>query len=62
MNITKIREVTVHQVTTDEKDYREYARYGPESWMVRMGESEEQVYECGELEAEFQKFIALNKG
>lgn len=57
MNIREVREVTCHSVITDEKDYREYTRYGPESWTVRMGESDEQVYECAELEKAFQAFL-----
>lgn len=57
MKIEKVESMTVHFVKTDEKDYREYKRYSPESWTVAMGESDEQVYDCAELEAAFQAFI-----
>lgn len=60
MKIKEVREITAHVVETDDKDFPRHTRYGPDSWTVSMGESEEQVYECAELEAAFQAFIASN--
>jgi hypothetical protein len=31
-----------------------YRRYGPDSWFVSIGESEEPVFDCNDLEAAFQ--------
>ena len=55
-NMTTIRvsEIKVHIVETDEKEFNTYTRYNPANWTVRMGESDEQVYDCKELEAAFQ--------
>lgn len=60
MNVTSAKEITVYRVSTDETDYHDYTRYGPDSWTVTMGESEEQVYWCSELESAFQAFLASN--
>lgn len=48
----KITAFTAHSV---EHDGELYTRYGPDNWTVRMGESDESVYRCEELEAEFQR-------
>jgi hypothetical protein len=45
-------------VETDNADFPRHTRYGPNSWTVTMGESEEPVYDCAELEAAFQAFTA----
>lgn len=60
MKIKEVRQITAHVVETESKDYPTHTRYGPNSWTVTMGESDEQVYECAELEAAFQAFIASN--
>lgn len=57
MRIVSIKPIKAHRVTTDEPDYHEYTRYAPDSWTVTMGESDESVYDCAELEKEFQKFL-----
>lgn len=53
--IKGIEKSEIYYVTTDEEDYNEYIRYSASSWMVRIGESEEPMYDCDELEEEFQK-------
>lgn len=58
MKIKKVRKITAHVVETDDDDCPRHTRYGPDSWTVSMGESEERVYECAELEAAFQAFTA----
>lgn len=60
MKITEVKQITAHIVETDSKDFPTHTRYGPNSWTVSMGESDEQVYECAELESAFQAFIASN--
>jgi hypothetical protein len=60
MKIIEVRQITAHVVETDSKDFPTHTRYGQNSWTVTMGESDEQVYDCAELEAAFQAFIASN--
>ena len=57
MTITDISEIKSVLVETTESDY---TRYSPDNWYVRMGESDEPVYNCDELEAEYQKYIKLS--
>jgi len=49
--ITKIES---HIIETKEKTYQ---RYGPNGWDELMGESWESVYDCVELEEEFQRWM-----
>lgn len=53
--IKEIDKSEIYYVTTDEKEYNEYIRYSSNNWMVKIGESEEPLYDCEELEAEFQR-------
>jgi hypothetical protein len=57
MKITKAHEIKGHHVETDEYDFNQYTRYGPYSWFVTMGESDEPVYDCVEIEALFQEYL-----
>ncbi len=54
MIIKEVVKSTVFLVTTDEDVYNEYTRYSATNWTVRMGESDEPVYDCKELEDLFQ--------
>ena len=58
MKIEGITKAEIHFVTTDEEDYYEYTRYSATNWTVRMGESDEPVYDCEELESMFQRALA----
>jgi hypothetical protein len=60
MNIKSVTPQTVHFVETDGDDLYQYTRYGADNWTVRMGESDEPVYRCEELEAAFQAFLSAN--
>ena len=60
MKIKSVRQIKCHVVETDGKEEKDYTRYGPDSWAVRMGQSDECVNDCSELEREFQAFIASN--
>lgn len=56
----KIKSVTPRMaliVETDSIDYPRHTRYGPDSWTVSMGESDERVNDCTKLEAAFQVFV-----
>ena len=44
-------------VETDEDELFNYIRYGADCWYVKMGESDEPVYDCKEIEARFQEYI-----
>lgn len=58
MKIKEIRKAEVHFIETDEEDYYRYTRYSATNWTVIMGESDEPVYDCEELEAMFQSALA----
>lgn len=63
MNVTKISKRTVHYLETDEEEYNFYTRYSADSWSVRMGESDEPVYNnetIAELETQFQRWAVKN--
>jgi len=56
----KIIEVTRFAGYSVDTDGSIYTRYGPKSWCVIMGESEEPLYNCSEMEELFQKFMLAN--
>lgn len=55
--IKDVKSEYLYQVTTDEKEYNQYIRRGPESWYVCMGESVEPLYDCEEIEKEFMAYM-----
>lgn len=58
--INKVAEFTTQYIDTDDEEYSEYRRNGPEGWEMRMGESWEPVF-CprqDELEAAYQEFVS----
>ena len=61
MKILEVKEVTSFYVETDEDEYSQYIRYGHDCWMVRMGESDEPIYMCEEIEALYQEYINKDK-
>lgn len=56
MRITETREIKAVGVTTDEA---EYTRYGADAWYVTVGESDEPVYDCKEIEILYQKYKGM---
>jgi hypothetical protein len=54
LNVTPIQGFTV---ATDDDELFSYTRYGADCWYVNMGESDEPVYDCKEIEAKFQEYI-----
>lgn len=55
IEITEIHEFTAHRVETKDNTY---TRYSSMCWTIVMGESEEPVYDCNELEEAYQKYIS----
>lgn len=55
MKILETRPIAGHRVETDEPEYNQYIRYGADCWFVQMGESDEPVYDCKELERAYQE-------
>lgn len=54
IEIEEIREFTAHRVETQDNTY---TRYSSMCWTIVMGESEEPVYDCEELEKAYQNHI-----
>ena len=56
----KIERVTgcfSHCVEVDNSEFTMYTRHSSDCWTVRIGESEEPVYDCKEIEAAFQEYL-----
>lgn len=59
----KLKEVTkaiVFFVETDEDEQNYYTRYSADNWTVRMGESDEPLFYCEEIEKLFQEWLSKN--
>lgn len=56
MQIRDVNEIQGHIVDTDDKPWGQYIRYGYDCWYLSMGESDEPVYNCEELEKTFQEY------
>lgn len=55
IKIEEIREFVSHTVETNENTY---TRHSSQCWTIVMGESEEPVYDCNELEKVYQEYIS----
>lgn len=62
MRIIEVSKAVIFYVTTDSDELYEYKRYSADNWTVIMGESDEPVYDCEDLEEMFQKWLASNGG
>jgi len=58
MKITKVTKIVCFLIETDEESWNEYTRYGADNWTVTMGESDEQLYDCKEIENLYQEWLA----
>lgn len=58
MKITHIEKLEAFIVHTDDNEKQEYTRYSAESWTLRIGDSDEPVYDSSKIEKLFQKFKA----
>lgn len=62
MKIVKTEDCVVTFIETDENGWNNYTRYGEDSWTVQMGESDESVYDCEELEQLYQDYVKSQNG
>jgi len=60
MKIVNAEKSIVFYVETDEKELNRYTRHSSCSWTVIMGESDEPVYDCEDLEKLFQEWVSQN--
>ncbi len=60
MKILEVVKMESFKVETDEDEVSTYIRYSKNSWFVKMGESDESVYDCEELEKLYQEYM-INK-
>ena len=58
MKFKAVEEITIHIIETDDAERFHYTRYGPDCWFITMGNSEEIVVDCNELERLFQEHQA----
>lgn len=56
MNVISVSPCSGEFVEIDGLEWSDYIRYAEDNWMVRMGESWESLYSCGEVEAAYQIF------
>ena len=56
MIIESVDKIKGHIVETDGDEEFSYTRYSSDCWFVRMGESDEPVYHCEDIEKLFQKY------
>ena len=62
MKIENVTKITAFRIVTNEDEYCNYTRHSADVWTVVMGESEESVNDCKELEKLFQNYLdKLNK-
>lgn len=57
MKIIKITPISGMVVETDEPEFNEYVRYGPDCWYVRVGESVEPWYGYDQIERLYQDMV-----
>jgi len=57
MKILDVWKIKGYNVETNGQVFYSYTRYSSDNWYVRMGESDEPVYDCEEIEALFQEYI-----
>lgn len=61
MKITEVTKVICFFIETDDEYNYMYNRYGANNWTVRMGESDEPLYNCDEIEKLYQEWITKQK-
>ena len=60
MKITEVTKIVCFLIETDDEDNYMYTRYGADNWTARMGESDEPLYSCEEIETLYQEWLAKN--
>jgi hypothetical protein len=61
MKVVDFMKTVVYFVETNESNYSFYTRYDADNWTKRMGESDEPIFDCEELEKQFQIKLLKNK-
>lgn len=61
MKVVDFMKAIVYFVETDESNYTFYTRYAADNWTKRIGESDEPVFDCKELERQFQIKLLKDK-
>ena len=61
MAVISVEPVVAVFVTTDDDETYEYTRYGPDCWYFSIGESKEPLYNCAEIEQQYQQYLRGNK-
>ena len=61
MKITEVTKIVCFLIETDDEDNYMYTRYSFDNWTVRMGESDEPLYNCEEIEALYQEWLTKNE-
>lgn len=59
MKVKQVAEFRCLKVETDEDECFNYTRYSADSWWVSMGGSEEEVYDCTEIEKAYQEYMDI---
>lgn len=57
LKILQVTSIEGKYITTDSDYYPNYIRWEADNWENIMGESTEQVYDCGWLEEMYQEYI-----
>lgn len=60
MKIVSVVEKTVHYVETDGEHYNSYIRHSKNNWTMQIGESDETIFNCEELEMLYLEWCARN--
>ena len=53
-SVAEVRPISGERISMKGPWPTEYTRYSADSWTVTMGESDEQVYDCADLEEAYQ--------
>lgn len=57
MKVKTVTEIRCLKVESDEDECFNYTRYSANSWWVSMERSEEEVYDCTEIEKAYQEYM-----
>jgi hypothetical protein len=55
MRILSVAPDVRERIEVEGGEWSTYYRYGPDAWFVVMGEAEEPLFQCGEIEALYQR-------
>jgi len=61
MKITEVTKIVCFLIETDDEYNCMYTRYSADNWTVRIGESDEPLYDCKEIESLYQEWLVKNE-